>query len=461
MLIGLLYFLLALAIIAYELNREKAMLLDLLSVATLFYLANIVVPAIIIHMTLDTGLVKADSVRNLQLVNNYYHLVQPVDKWIVLLGSIVAYMGLVIGYNYVESRGTPREGVTVRTETPLRITWVMLFFVFCLLILIYGNSLMPGDPVKGVLLSTFFRAEDPFYAFERNALNANIYSSIHAFLLIAVLGYALWDEKRRGAAFYLLLTACFLLIDAIASGARRNLLIAAIIIYMYIANRSNRYRIHYMLPVLLLSAPLLYFGKTILRNLTDFDIGLVIGSDVTPLQQALTAACDIGISHVQSLGILALYDGLPRFGLDHLFSLLRMIPFGLFDLEKPWPLRVVRITTGYLTGDPTAQDVPPGYIGQCWIDFPFLGFFIFPALHGALFALVNRGFKTINLPKSPFYLMVYLVIGYILALPFNSGSLDFVFSVDMFYAGVLILLLHVANSKARVWSDLDCRSVSE
>lgn len=452
MLLGFLYLMFALAIIAYELNREKTILIDQLSVASIFYLANIVVPAVLIHMILDTGSVKAYSVAHLQLVDIYYHLVQPIDKWIVLLGSIIAYLGLVIGYKYFECRGLPKQKAVIRTEAPLRVTWIILFFVFCGLMLVYGNSLMPGDPIEGLLLSTYFRSEDPFYAFERNVVNANIYSSIHAFLLVSVLGYALSDEKRRGAFVFLALTFCFVLIDAIASGARRILLIAAIIIYMYIANRSGKYKIYYLLPVLLVSGPLLYFGKPILRNLTDFDADLIVGSDVTFLQQALTAAYETGIGHVESLGTLTFYDGIPRFGLDHVFSVLRRIPFGTFGLEKPWPERMVRIATEYLTGDPTAQDVPPGYIGQCWIDLPFIGFFIFPALHGAVFALVERGFKSIDLPKSPFYLMVYLIVGYIVALPFNSGSLDFIFSVDIVLAGLLILLLHFTNARARARS---------
>ncbi len=452
MLLSFLYVLLAAAIIVFELSRKKRMLLDQLSVATGFYLADIVIPAILLHLILDTGLVNVDSIDSLQLLYRYYRLVQPVDKWIAFLGTMVAYLGLVIGYKYFEGRGLPKQKLTIRTEFPLRLVWIILFLVFCGLALVYGNSLMPGNPLEGLLLSTYFRAEDPFYAFERTAVNANIYSCFHAFLLVSVLGFALYDENRKGRIVYLVSTFLFIVFDAVASGARRNLLIAALIIYTYVANRSGKYKMQYLLPLFLIAVPLLNYGKEFLRNLTDLDISSFVDTDVTYPRQALTTAYEAGLSHVESLGTLVFYNGPPRFGVDHLFSALRMIPLGLFGFEKPWPERIVRISTAYLSGDPTTQDIPPGYIGQCWIDFPYIGFFLIPVLHGAVFAFVDRRFDSIDLPKSPFYLMVYLIVGYVVAMPLVNGSLDFVFSIDLFYAVILVSMLHFTNSKARAWN---------
>jgi hypothetical protein len=44
--------------------------------------------------------------------------------------------------------------------------------------------------------------------------------------------------------------------------------------------------------------------------------------------------------------------------------------------------------------------------------------------------------------------MGYLVFGFIVALPFNSGFLDFVFSPDIVLTVALLLLLHFVNGSS-------------
>jgi len=61
--------------------------------------------------------------------------------------------------------------------------------------------------------------------------------------------------------------------------------------------------------------------------------------------------------------------------------------------------------------------------------------------------LVERGFRSINLQKSPFYLMAYLVAGYLVAMPLNSGTLDFICSPDIVLTVLLFFVLHFINTK--------------
>ena len=446
MVIGFLYAMLATAIITYESSRRKRMLYDQLSVVNIFFLAYLVLPAAILHVVLDTGLVQADRVADFSLLGYLHHRAEPFQKAMLFLGSVLAYSGLVMGYKLCAPRldftAQTRKGVTSK----LCMAWILIGLVFFALMFAFGNTLVPGDPVGGLLLSTYYRAEDPFYAFERTPLNANLYAATSTFLFFSVVGYALSDERRRSRFLYLALTVTFLVVDTLASGARRNLLIAALFIYVYVAVRKGKYKIHYLLLIFVISVPLLVFGKAILRNLTDLEVANIGFSDVTIAEQFVGATGDIGQSYLESIGTLALYDGGPRFGMDHVFSVLRMIPLGMMGIEKPWPERIVRVSTAYQSGDPWMQDIPPGYLGQCWIDFPVIGFFLIPLLHGICVGLVERSFRRIGLRSSPFYLMAYLVAGFLATMPLNTGTLDYVFSPDIVLTVLLFLLLHFLNT---------------
>lgn len=447
MLIGFLYAIFAALIIGYELSRKKRMLYDQLSIANIFFLGYLVVPPAFLNLVLDTELVQVDRVVDFSLLGYLHHRAEPLQKMILLLGSIIAYCALCQGYNLCVSRIDFSNQTTRAVNRKLRFAWIAIGLLFAALMFVFGNSLVPGDPLGGLLLSTYYRAEDAFYAFERTPLNANIYAATSTFLLFSVLGVALSAEKRRSRFLYLTLAGAFVLLDSLASGARRNLLIAALLVYLYVAVRKNKYKLHYFLSIFLISVPMLTFGKAILRNLGDLQVANLGFSDVTLVEQFVAGAADIGQSHLESIGTLALYDGGPRFGADHLFSVLRMIPLGVMGLEKPWPERIVRISTAYQSGDPTMQDIPPGYLGQCWIDFPFIGFFVIPLLHGACFAFLERNFRTMNLTKSPFYLMAYLVAGYLVAMPLNTGTLDYLCSPEIALTVLIFFLLHFINTK--------------
>ncbi len=445
MLIGLLFAVMAIVIISYEFSRKKKMLFDQLSMLNIFFLGNMVVPAAILHLILDTGLVQTDQIADSTLFDYFYRHSQPTEEFVLLLGSAVAYCSLRFGYNFFASRIDFSRQTRKETNFKLRLAWVIIGLVFVALMFVFGDSLVPGDPIGGLLLSPYYRAEDPFYGFERTILNANIYAATTTFLLFSVLGYALSDNKRRSRFVYLTLTALFVLIDALASGSRRPLLIVGVLVYLYIGVRKGKYKLHYLLSILLLSVPLLFFGKAILRNLRDLEVANIDTSDVTWLGQVVTAAGEYGVSYLESIGTLGYYGGGPRFGVDHAYSVLRMIPLGMMGFEKPWPERIVRISTAYQSGDLWIQDIPPGYLGQCWIDFPFIGFLFMPLLHGACFAFVERGFRSIDLPRSPFYLMSYLVAGYLVAMPLNSGTLDYTCSPEIVLTVLLFFLLHSIN----------------
>jgi hypothetical protein len=450
-LLALAYVLLAWAVIAYERGRQKPLRFDQLSVASIFFLANVAVPAAVIHLVVDGGLLTPAAVAESPLLESAFRRLTGAEEWTVFIGSCLAFAALAVGYRLVVRRhgqepdGVAVEAKVVRASTGATVVWVVLGLVLFVLMLRFGDSLAPGYPLRGLLLSIYYRAEDPYFDFERSTFNATAYALTHTFLLIALIGYALADEQRRRRYLLLGLTLLFVAIAVVASGARRTLLIVALIVYVYAANRRNSYRVKLLVGILVAAVPLLYFGKAFLRGIGAAD-GMEIDTGVPWLNQVLVAASEIGISHVESLGTVSLYDGGPRLAVDHVLSVLRFMPDGILGLHIPWPERIVRISTAYLTGDPNAQDVPPGYIGQCWIDLPAIGFMVAPLLHGMTFGLVERVFRRVDLRASPAYLMGYILFGYIVALPLNSGTLDFVFGIDI-AATVFVLLVLNAMSK--------------
>src|SRR5262245_61571805 len=103
MLIGFLYAMFATAIITFELSRKKRMLFDQLSVLNIFFLANIVGPAAVLHLILDPGFEQADRVADFSLLGYLYYRAETTERIILFLGSLIAYWGLAFGYKLTAS----------------------------------------------------------------------------------------------------------------------------------------------------------------------------------------------------------------------------------------------------------------------------------------------------------------------------------------------------------------------
>ena len=88
--------------------------------------------------------------------------------------------------------------------------------------------------------------------------------------------------------------------------------------------------------------------------------------------------------------------------------------------------------------DANAQDLPPGLMGQMWLDFGLAGPLVWGAAFGLQMSLLQRWFKGARRTLSS--AAVFTVLTFVIALPLNSGSFDFSFSVDIFMIlGVIAL----------------------
>ena len=79
----------------------------------------------------------------------------------------------------------------------------------------------------------------------------------------------------------------------------------------------------------------------------------------------------------------------------------------------------------------------PGFIGQMWLDIGFLGPIVWGVTFGLITGFAQLLYKRFVLTYEVTVLFVILV--FVIALPINTGSFDFTFSVDMF-----LLLLFLA-----------------
>ena len=157
-----------------------------------------------------------------------------------------------------------------------------------------------------------------------------------------------------------------------------------------------------------------------------------------PIFPIINGFSSLGITLNSSWATLIFLDDLPhRFGMDHLFSILRRLPLGImgFNEDQLYGPRVVRISTEAFL-DSSALDIPPGLMGQMWLDFGIFGPIVWGLLFGFLIKAIQNLFD--GFEKSWASCGIFAVIAFIVALPINSGSFDFNFSVDMFFLLIFI-----------------------
>jgi hypothetical protein len=108
-------------------------------------------------------------------------------------------------------------------------------------------------------------------------------------------------------------------------------------------------------------------------------------------------------------------------------------------MDSIFPERIVRIATRAFAGADD-EDIPPGLFGQMWIDFRIFGPVIWGLVFGALMRYMQNRFDGSRITlQSAAYVMVVV---YIVTLPLNTGSFDFVFSLDNFFLLTFLWLVY-------------------
>lgn len=291
-----------------------------------------------------------------------------------------------------------------------------------------------GGGLTGYQNLILLRAGDE--AIGRTFVTANLFSQTQTFAILAIVGFVLF--WHRGSVLGVAAAICCLIAFGLMGASRRAFAIPLLLVYLTFVMQNKRfYLFRFVLPFLAIFVPIVMWGKEALAYFAvspEFSFDGVYRAS-SGLAGGLRVASDVGQSVVESWATL-LYLDLPlRFGVDHLLALLSRIPDGFIGLDIEFPERIVRISTESFVG--REQDIPPGLIGQMWLDFGLLG----PIVWGILFAAQIAALQVIydRVAKTPEITALFVVALFVVAMPINTGSFDFTFSVDVM---VLVALMY-------------------
>jgi hypothetical protein len=279
---------------------------------------------------------------------------------------------------------------------------------------------------------------------EHNLLTTYGFALTQSWAWLAVPALFVVSETRgRDVVWYVCLASLVAL--AVLGVSRRAVFIPFLLAYLTFVLFDGRWRIKWILVASIPVLMLVGFGKEILAGVASGGALEDVGERYSTLVGAiLRTASDVGLTLVESLGTINLLDVDTRFGVDHLLSLLRKIPVSWFGWDPDMPPRVVRLSTAAF-GTPDDQDIPPGLFGQMWLDFGIFGPLFWAMLLAVPMSILQRVFALTIVTRQA--AAAFALITFVIALPLNTGSYDFTFSVDIF---VLLLALFFSFKIARV-----------
>jgi hypothetical protein len=427
LLVALGYALLALAIVQIEFRRTRGRGIDATTVFIGLCMIQCCIPGIAIYSFLP--FVDRAAPTGIDAFDRVYHAMDPTLAFAVLLLTawfiLFIYVGSGLGRLIISGgRFGGLKPSSFAISVSLQRTFVVLAFGMLLTLLSFymlGDSL----PVRYANL-ILLRAGAP--EIERTALNANAFALTQTWEFLAILAiFTAYETKGRGAAW--VSAVLFTVIFAVLGVSRRALFLPIVLCYFAISLQRGKFRLKWIaiaaVPMLLLLA----YGKEILASVAfGIDVETVSSNYQSMASAMLRAFSDSGLTIIESVGTLAFLHLDPRFGIDHVLSMLQRFPEGMLGWDFNFPERIVRVSTTAFA-DANAQDIPPGIVGQMWLDFRLLGPVVWGLAFGlqvsvlqALFAHTRRSYQS----AAAFVLLAFNV-----DLPINTGSFDFSFNVDM------------------------------
>lgn len=293
------------------------------------------------------------------------------------------------------------------------------------------DDTMTGRYVKLVML----RSNDP--SFIRTALNANAFSLTETWAWLTVIAIFCFIEARW-RRILLPIFVVIAVLFALFGVSRRALFIPILMSYLTIVLYSNKWRLRWILAA---AVPLVFwvaFGKNLIATVAYGGSVDTVAATYQSWQSAMIrAASDVGITVVESAGTVELIDLPPRLGGDHVLSMMKIFPERTLGFEVDYPERIVRISTTALDS-PDAADLPPGLMGQMWLDFRLAGPLVWGLAFGLQISVIQWFFARTRCTRQSSALFVVLV--FIVALPLNTGSFDFTFSVNIVAIAIFLLI---------------------
>ena len=419
-------------IVKIEIGRRS----DLLSIILFIFFLQIILPGIALPLLIFMG--SEDLYLGNVFLDRIYH---GSNGLAVVLTSLLASMfvfSLYVGYFVLSTR---RVKWVEKTGRALIIVRWRLFGVLALGVvsMLYLFLSMPGASVgdKYFNLVLFRSQHESFFDDTRNFVTSNLFSLTQTFAISATfLFFYLKGNQGRISKIWLAVFVVLMIFMATFAVSRRIIMIQLLVIYFALVLKTGKWYFRRVVWVAPLALLWLGFGKDLIWQLPQYlsgarsEVNLEYESPVVPI---LNGFSSLGISINSSWATLMFFDDPPiRFGLDHIISVARRLPLGVFgvDEDQLYGPRIVRISTETFV-DGYALDIPPGLMGQMWLDFRILGPIVWGLVFGVLLRYVQVIFSRFD--RTWTSCGIFAVVAFVIALPINSGSFDFSFSVDIIF----------------------------
>lgn len=432
--VALLYALFALAVLVVELRRTRGSRADATSIFVALALLQCCLPAIALYAMLP--FVNPQVPTGNGVLDRILQSANPTSALLVLAMTVwfivFFYASLAVGRLALGSDAPARvRGGLIVSVSPERLLLVLTGGLGLTLLSFWllGDNLL-SRYANLILLRAGYEG------IERNALNANAFSLTQTWSWLSVLALFCVRERwgRRWLWWICLVTA---VIFAALGASRRGLFLPLVLGYLTLVLHDGRWRLRWIVGSLVPLVLLIAFGKQAFSALAySGGFETVTGYYQSWTSAVLRAATEIGLTVVESLGTLSFLDLGMRFGVDHLLSIAQRFPEGVLGLDFNFPERIVRLSTAAFA-DPTAQDLPPGLVGQMWIDFRILGPVVWGIVFGLQMSVLQHLFERTR--RSLQSAGVFMLLVFVVSLALNTGSFDFTFSTDIF--AVLFVLM--------------------
>jgi hypothetical protein len=438
------YALLTIAVGVFEAKRIRASGPDAISIFIVLFLVECCLPGIVIYACLP--LVDEPSPTDVAPIDRIFAAADFATALLVL-GLTASFVVSFYGFAALCSRllrsssGRPSsDSRLVLTGSPPRLLLALAAGLALSVVSFYALGSSMVERYTNLIL---FRAGSQ--EGQESVLNAYGFALTQTWAWFSVPALFVIDE-RRGRRLSWFLCLSFLVVFVLLGVSRRAVFIPLLLAYLTLVLFDHRWRLNWLLagatPILLWIA----FGKELIGTLAfGGTLSDVVGRYETVSASFLRAASEIGLTIVESLGSINMLDLPPRFGVDHLLSVLRQIPTSHYWLGI-LPTRIVRLTTEAFASAHD-EDIPPGVFGQMWMDFRVFGPIVWGLMLSLPMSIVQHVFaQTIRTRQAA---AMFVLITFIVALPLNTGTYDFTFSIDI-YALVLCFFLTFRVTQVRV-----------
>ena len=419
------------SLIRREYLRTRKRGADSFSIFSLLFAAECLVPLAVISAFFSFREKTSLKLGN-ELLDLVYFSFSSEDLIIVAVFAILFYFITYIFYACVTGGLEARE-----IRSMFRVTFNKLIMGIILVTGAVSLIIMLSQGADSIAESyrwlVRFRNLDP--NIERNFLNANMFSLIQPLLFLSTAGLLICKDKTK-ARYEIFLWLAATLFFGVAAVSRKAIFIPLFLIISTELLAKKKVKFAQIFSISLIVVVVLLLVKPLFTYVIGAR-GDVKTSASNYDDAILYLASDAGLTVCESLGVISLVHMPMRLGIDHLLSIARRLPEESLGLPDLLPQRIVRRTTEiFYHAD--AQDIPPGLMGMMWLDYRWFGPIIYGGFFGIGLGMIERLRK--KFVSSHAASAMFSIALFVFCLPINTGSLDFTFSMDVFFLFLLLAL---------------------